>query len=151
AAQRMPGLSRSDRLRERARRVPRRAQRSLLLRGGDPDRRGREWLRSAGSRRPRMRDAHPAPVPPPPPLPAALPSAGGGASQAAPHRSIGASFDEEGCEDRCQVKLVAAPYPGTCPSCLAFLPAVAGPVRDFLDQANALIYCESPGGAFLAD
>src|SRR5262249_25119274 len=72
-------------------------------------------------------------------------------AQAATHRSIGASFDEEGCEDRCQVKLVAAPYPGTCPSCLAFLPAVAGPVRDFPHQANALIYCESPGGAFLAD
>src|SRR5262245_425019 len=72
-------------------------------------------------------------------------------AQAATRRVTGGSFEEEACEDRCQTKLVAASYPGTCPSCLAFLPGVAGTVRDFLDQANALIYCESPGGAFLAD
>lgn len=72
-------------------------------------------------------------------------------AKAASRLASAGTFDEEACEDRCQIKLVAASYPGACPACLAFLPTVAGEVRGFLDAHNALFYCESPGGAFVGD
>ncbi|MFN8544774.1 MAG: hypothetical protein U0807_11325 [Candidatus Binatia bacterium] len=61
----------------------------------------------------------------------------------------GLPFDEEACETACQVGFVNVGLVGTCPSCIAYLPGVAGEVRAFLDSTNGLIYCTSPGAAFL--
>ena len=60
----------------------------------------------------------------------------------------GRAFDEEGCEDRCQVHLVTANLPGACPACIN-LPAIGGDVRDTLDANNGLVYCASPAGSFV--
>lgn len=64
----------------------------------------------------------------------------------------GQPFDEEACEDRCQLTFVNLSVVGVCPPCVFQLPTIAGSVRSPLDADNGIIYCAgSPSPAFLED
>ncbi len=62
----------------------------------------------------------------------------------------GQPFDEETCEDRCQLTFVTLSVLGICPPCILQVPTIATAVRTPLDADNGLIYCAgSPSSAFL--